>query len=202
MSCTLCFSSLFGQGAPHKATAVSCIHDKTRFCLFLAAVVGARCCCHHKKYPPGLDYDFDGSQRVQTACREPKQTTFDPFPSPVPLHLPIPLPATTRLPRTAYTACRRRTLDERHQQTSMQGNVCLFDSAERRGIFSDGPKPLALLHETISVMWPGRFPEGQTEIPFEAEVRGIDGMVRCTGAQASSPQNNSRQPGKRIQSTV
>lgn len=59
----------------------------------------------------------------------------------------------------------------------MQGNVCLFDSAERRGIFSDGPKPLALLHETISVMGPGRFPEGQTEIPFEAEVKGIDGMV-------------------------
>eukprot|EP00903_Cladosiphon_okamuranus_P014731 g13651.t1 len=59
---------------------------------------------------------------------------------------------------------------------SMQGNVCLFDSAESRGIFSDGPKPLALLHETISVMGPGRFPEGQTEIPFEAEVKGIDGM--------------------------
>lgn len=61
----------------------------------------------------------------------------------------------------------------------MQGNVCLFDSAERRGIFSDGPKPLALLHETISVMGPGRFPEGQTEIPFEAEVKGIDGMVNA-----------------------
>ncbi|CAM9700950.1 unnamed protein product [Scytosiphon promiscuus] len=59
---------------------------------------------------------------------------------------------------------------------SMQGNVCLFDSAERRGLFSDAPKPLALLHETINIMGAGRFPEGQTEVPFEAEVRGIDGM--------------------------
>lgn len=59
----------------------------------------------------------------------------------------------------------------------MQGNVSLFDSAERRGLFSDGPKPLALLHETINIMGAGRFPEGQTEVPFEAEVRGIDGMV-------------------------
>lgn len=37
---------------------------------------------------------------------------------------------------------------------------------------------MALLHETINIMGAGRFPEGQTEIPFEAEVRGIDGMVR------------------------
>lgn len=59
----------------------------------------------------------------------------------------------------------------------MQGNVCLYDSAEKRGLFSDGPKPLALLHETINIMGAGRFPEGQTEIPFEAEVTGIDGMV-------------------------
>ena len=74
-------------------------------------------------------------------------------------------------PKTWWCVCVFAT------KCSMQGNVCLFDSAERRGLFSDGPKPLALLHETISVMGPGRFPEGQTEIPFEAEVKGIDGMV-------------------------
>ncbi|CAN0332710.1 unnamed protein product [Pylaiella littoralis] len=59
---------------------------------------------------------------------------------------------------------------------SMQGNVSLYESAERKGLFSDGPKPLALLHETINIMGAGRFPEGQTEIPFEAEIKGIDGM--------------------------
>lgn len=60
----------------------------------------------------------------------------------------------------------------------MQGSVSLAESATRRSIFRETPKPLALLHETISVMDAGRFPEGQTEIPFEAEVKGIDGMVR------------------------
>lgn len=62
---------------------------------------------------------------------------------------------------------------------SMQGSVCLAGSATRRGMFRETPKPLALLHETINIMEAGRFPEGQTEIPFEAEVRGIDGMVRA-----------------------
>lgn len=60
----------------------------------------------------------------------------------------------------------------------MQGSVSLAEGATRRSIFRETPKPLALLHETISVMDAGRFPEGQTEIPFEAEVKGIDGMVR------------------------
>lgn len=59
----------------------------------------------------------------------------------------------------------------------MQGNVCLAEGAARRGLFREAPKPLALLHETITIMDAGRFPEGQTEIPFEAEVKGIDGMV-------------------------
>ena len=60
----------------------------------------------------------------------------------------------------------------------MQGHVSLADGASRRSLFREPRKPLALLHETINIMGAGRFPEGQTEIPFEAEVRGIDGMVR------------------------
>ena len=60
---------------------------------------------------------------------------------------------------------------------SMQGNVSLAEGASRRSLFRETRKPLALLHETINIMGAGRFPEGQTEIPFEAEVRGIDGMV-------------------------
>ena len=60
----------------------------------------------------------------------------------------------------------------------MQGSVTLAESANRRSIFRETSKPLALLHETISIMEAGRFPEGQTEIPFEAEVKGIGGMVR------------------------
>ena len=54
----------------------------------------------------------------------------------------------------------------------------MADGASRRSLFRETRKPLALLHETINVMGAGRFPEGQTEIPFEAEVKGIDGMVR------------------------
>lgn len=54
----------------------------------------------------------------------------------------------------------------------------MAESAARKSMFRESPKPLALLHETISIMEAGRLPEGQTEIPFEAEVKGIDGMVR------------------------
>lgn len=60
----------------------------------------------------------------------------------------------------------------------MQGSVRLAEAAARRGLFRESPKPLALLHETITITDGGKFPEGQTEIPFEAEVKGIDGMVR------------------------
>ena len=63
----------------------------------------------------------------------------------------------------------------------MQGSVTLAESSNRRSIFLETSKPLALLHETISIMEAGRFPERQTDIPFEAEVKGIGGMVRSGG---------------------